>query len=55
MENTTILNSYIIGASVANLSIANLMDPVRILFRNIEPTEVLNIVSIEPTRSMIAL
>ncbi|XP_055500924.1 adhesion G-protein coupled receptor G2-like isoform X4 [Leucoraja erinacea] len=39
MENTTILNSYIIGASVANLSIANLMDPVRILFRNIEPTE----------------
>ncbi|XP_032889394.1 adhesion G-protein coupled receptor G2, partial [Amblyraja radiata] len=39
MENTTILNSYIIGATVANLSIANLTDPVQILFRNIEPTE----------------
>ncbi|XP_062908596.1 adhesion G-protein coupled receptor G2-like [Mobula hypostoma] len=38
-EETSALNSYIIASSVANLSIVNLMDPVQITFRNIEPTE----------------
>ncbi|XP_059822135.1 adhesion G-protein coupled receptor G2-like [Hypanus sabinus] len=39
LKRTSSLNSYIIASSVANLSIANLTDPVRITFRNIEPTK----------------
>ncbi|XP_069746020.1 adhesion G-protein coupled receptor G2-like isoform X18 [Narcine bancroftii] len=39
MENTSVLNSYIIASSVANLSITNLTDPVKLTFRNLKPTK----------------
>uniref|UniRef100_UPI00398F461E adhesion G-protein coupled receptor G2-like isoform X21 n=1 Tax=Pristiophorus japonicus TaxID=55135 RepID=UPI00398F461E len=39
IANTSVLNSFIVASSVADLSISNLTDPVRIMFKNIEPNQ----------------
>ncbi|XP_067896533.1 adhesion G-protein coupled receptor G2-like isoform X2 [Heterodontus francisci] len=42
IENISVLNSYIIASSVAKLNISDLVDPVQITFRNLQPNQLQN-------------